>query len=575
MSLHDKVIAWFVCFASLTVILFVLGDYYQSTRALRVALDSRATAVGTEAAADIDSRYDRQELAVMRFGYDVMSEPDREHELPAGFSAVRVFRNDSLIWNNDAAPSPAGGECAFGVIHFETRFSDSRHQAYRAEAFMSSAVFFAGVEALSARLGRTGVTSVLETERGSLLYDAGCVIRSSLTPNWLRREIATQARAPMPERGRTRVTTVRPGERDHEYLMAIVRVQDPSWSVVVALDYSKWAAPFVAARTQYLAFMIGVMLVALLIMLHVIRHDMLRLAAISRAADAIGHGRFDVWLPPPTSDEVGRLSLALGGMVNRLATTMHKMELSAAMAAVGELATYLSHEIRNPLSSIRLNLQMLKRDLRSGAVPDDGPQLVGLCLTELQRLDDVVKTVLEVGRRGPDTRVGECDVHEVVLETVHVMESKLAAHGVQLETRFGANEALVGIAAAQLKSVLINLLLNGVDALADAGTKSIVITTDLHELIEGEAYVELRVMDTGPGVPSHLRQRIFEPFFTTKTSGNGIGLATSLRVMTQCGGELHCLPTSEETGGAEFVLEVPLARTRIQGREPVALAVAS
>ena len=576
MSLHDKVIAWFACFASLTVILFVLGDYYQSSRALRIALESRAAALSTEAAIEIDRRYDQAEFSLLRVAYSVVTDPDRQRALPADFSAARVYADDRLIWRKEAEPLPHTETCAFGAVRFETHFTDASGRTFRAEGEMDAPQFFSEIRAVSARLGRTAMTSVWEVGRGSVVYDAGCMIRSRVNPAWVHREIAAQAQKRLLAAESNRIASVKPSMREHEYMMSIAPVKQPQWSVVVALDYTKWAAPFVAARAQYLGLMIAVMLVALLIMVRVIRHDMLRLASIARAADAIGHGRLDVWLPPPTNDEVGRLSLALGGMVNRLATTMHKMELSAAMAAVGELATYLSHEIRNPLSSIKLNMQMLRRDLRQNPLPDDAPKLVGLCLTELQRLDDVVKTVLEVGRRGPDGASGVCDVHDVVLETLEVMDSKLIAHSVTVEMRLAAHETEVGITAAKLKSVLINLLLNSIDAVAAAATKRIVIATDLRQTIQGETYVEIRLMDTGAGVPAHLRQRIFEPFFTTKKLGNGIGLATALGVMTQCGGELHCMPQSDETGGAEFVLEVPLARTRTQTyTETAPLAAAS
>ena len=301
------------------------------------------------------------------------------------------------------------------------------------------------------------------------------------------------------------------------------------------------------------------MAIALFFVLRMIRRDMKRLAAISTAADAIGRGRFDVWLPPPTGDDVGRLSLALGRMVNRLSSTLHQMEISRSMAAVGELASYLSHEIRNPLSSIRLNLQMLRRDLRSGAPPDDAPQLVGLCLTELQRLDDVVRTVLELGREGNGKSDGSCYVHDVVLDTLQVMHSKLRGHGIEVETRFATVDTAVAIDPARLKSILIDLLLNSVDAVAGKQGGRITVTSELNEDVRGAPMIELRIADNGPGVPAHLRERIFEPFFTTKSTGNGIGLATALRMVQEAGGLLRCAPPSEWSGGAEFVLELSLA----------------
>jgi signal transduction histidine kinase len=120
----------------------------------------------------------------------------------------------------------------------------------------------------------------------------------------------------------------------------------------------------------------------------------------------------------------------------------------------------------------------------------------------------------------------------------------------------------VAMDARQLKSIVLNLLLNSVDALTECAEKRIGVMTELYDSGDGNAYVELTVSDNGPGVPAHLRERIFEPFFTTKTSGNGIGLATALKMVQECGGLLRCSKSPEWAGGAEFVLQLPLARSR-------------
>jgi signal transduction histidine kinase len=566
MSLHGKIVAWFIFFASLTVMLFVLGDYYQSTQALRVALEARGSALAGQAATEIERRYERAGNELLAAGHDVAAGTAMQ-PLEHPYMRLRVLRDDAVLLDQPgAAQNALAQSCAFGNVNFSVPFRDGAGHAYRVEASMRVADFFAGMSATTARLGRNGLTSVVDRSSGALVYDHGCVIRSSAVPTTLEADVIAEVLRGGDEP--VRVAKLPGASRSEERLVAIARSGQPEWAVAATVDFHEFGAPFAKVRTQYLMIMVAVMAIALVFVLRMIRNDMRRLAAISDAADAIGHGRFDVWLPPPTGDDVGRLSLSLGRMVDRLSSTIRQMEISRAMAAVGELATYLSHEIRNPLSSIRLNLQMLRRDLKGGAVPEDAPQLVALCLTELQRLDDVVRTVLEVGRKGQGRPGVSCYVHDVVLETVQVMHSKFRAHGVEVETRFGAIDAAVAIDPSQLKSVLINLLLNSVDALATAETRRIIIAAERSDPGGGPPALELRVSDTGPGVPAHLRERIFEPFFTTKTTGNGVGLATCLRIVQECGGLLRCAPASEWTGGAEFVLELPLAAVAT----PVAVA---
>jgi signal transduction histidine kinase len=295
----------------------------------------------------------------------------------------------------------------------------------------------------------------------------------------------------------------------------------------------------------------------------VIRRDIRRLATISAAADAIGHGNFDVWLPPPTGDEIGRVSLALGRMTERLSSSLRQIEVSRSMAAVGELSTYLSHEIRNPLSSIRLNLQMLRRDLRTGTVPEDGEQLVGLCLSELERLDDVVRTVLEVGRAGR-TAAGSCDAHAVIGETLRVMRRKITERGVKVHAYLHAERSGVVMDSAALRGIIMNLVLNGIDALAGQTGGTLEVSTRLLDGATG-ARLEVRVGDNGPGVPAHLRERIFDPFFTTKANGHGIGLPTALRAVQECGGSIRHEPSSTWGTGAQFVIELPLVENGVRG----------
>jgi signal transduction histidine kinase len=568
MSLQAKIIAWFVMFASTIVVLFVLGDYYQSTRALRVALEARAGTLAQQTAGDIGRHYAQAEAELLGLGYAVAAGVDGDAlVVPAAFSSIRVIAGERTMWEGNAAPYPVRSDgCAPLAVGFSVPVRSAAGVEHRVEATMPAVYFFERIRTVSARLGRNGLTSVMSTADGSLVYDAGCTIRSSQVPHELEADIGAQVVAAGAEAGtglgRLRVLDLPAAEDTRERFVALAPAVRPQWTAVVAVDVDEFAAPFAAVRTQYLLVMIGLITLAMLLVLRFMRNDMRRLTAISNAADAIGHGRFDVWLPPPTSDEVGRVSLALGRMVNRLSSTLHQMEISRAMAAVGELATYLSHEIRNPLSSIRLNLQMLRRDLEAGTVPEDGEELVTLCLDELQRLDDVVKTVLDVGRTMPAGQGGSCDAHSALAEVIRVMDPKFAEHRIDVELRLGSTESRIAMDGRQFKSIVINLLLNSVDALADAPEKRIGITTELYDPGVEEAYLELTLTDSGPGVPAHLRERIFEPFFTTKASGNGIGLATALRMVQECGGLLRCSKAPGWTGGAEFVLQVPLVRTR-------------
>lgn len=563
MSLHAKIVSWFVFFAALTVMAFGLGDFIQSTNALRFALEARASSLAHQLAAELERRHELLAAELVGIGYAASAGasaadlPD-----PGSFSQLRVVRGQSVLLEVAEDPEPGTPPaCGADRVDFSIQ-TGTGASAATVQASVPAHAFFGELGVATARLGRNGITAVLRTTDGTVVHDAGCALDAAADPSALHvalaDEIATLGRAG----GRSAVVEfdALPGTGDsHDRMLVIVRASKPAWSAVVAVDYDEFAAPFVAARTKYVTFMAAVMAFALLIVLWGLRRDLGRLSRISRAAEAIGHGRFDVWLPPPTNDEIGRLTLSLGRMMDRLASSLRQIEVTRSMVAVGELSAYLSHEIRNPLSSIRLNLQMLRRDLATGSVPEDGQELVSLCLTELQRLDEVVKTVLEVGRNGGVRAVGVCDAHEVIHETVRVMQRKLDATDVRLSVQLDAPDARVAMDGAALRGIVMNLMINSMDALTGQQTRRIGIVTEAAVGPDrADRHLAISVLDSGPGVPPHLRARIFDPFFTTKATGNGIGLATALRAAQECGGTLRYAQNSEG-GGAEFVLELPLA----------------
>src|SRR5262249_36719708 len=122
------------------------------------------------------------------------------------------------------------------------------------------------------------------------------------------------------------------------------------------------------------------------------------LAVLTDAADEIGRGNFSPEFPPARGDDVGRLAGAIRAMAARIETMMTELEASRHMAAVGSFAGQISHEIRNPLTAIKLSLQSLQRDARDGLIPPGSRRTVEICLEEIGRLDRVVRGVLRLGR---------------------------------------------------------------------------------------------------------------------------------------------------------------------------------
>lgn len=345
--------------------------------------------------------------------------------------------------------------------------------------------------------------------------------------------------------------------RDDEgmHLASFVGLDVPPWTVVSTASMAVVTAPIHRMRLDYGLFVLFVVAATGAAFSLLIGRVIRSLADVTEAAMRIGEGDLTPWLPPPGEDEVGRLSFAIGRMVDRLKGMMRQVERSGRLAAVGELSSHLAHEVRNPLSSIKLNLQGLRREVDSGLVLSDASESIQISLREVERLERVVSGVLALGRTKLLARQS-CSVHGLLREIVTFVRTDLDRRGLELTLDLRASEDTVLADSSEIKSVLMNLLLNAADAMPDGGP--LAVWTDVVMTREGERVVEIHVLDWGPGVPPEFRDRIFEPFFTTKTEGSGIGLALALQCVRQHGGELYLEQGSELSRGSEFVVRLPL-----------------
>jgi signal transduction histidine kinase len=216
-----------------------------------------------------------------------------------------------------------------------------------------------------------------------------------------------------------------------------------------------------------------------------------------------------------------------------------------ALAAVGELAAVLAHEVRNPLTSIRIDLQHVEERL-----PPDSPlrASLGRALREVHRLDRTVNGVLRIARSGA-IAPGLVDLRVPVRRAVEVALAAFDQRAARLRSsRFtGASVPVLGDEAA-LEQVFLNLLLNAAQALAPGGEARVAVA------LRGRlARVEIR--DGGTGIPADRLARVFDPFYSTRRDGTGLGLSVARQIVHAHGGTIAI--TSEDGTGTTVVVELP------------------
>ena len=232
---------------------------------------------------------------------------------------------------------------------------------------------------------------------------------------------------------------------------------------------------------------------------------------------------------------------------------------ASRLAAVGEVAGKLAHEINNPTAIVSAKGRLLLSDRRaemSPKVTHEVERIVDLA----DRIAGIAKGLLAYGRPSIAPRM-RLDPALPVRRALSLIDDQASRQGVRLVDELPATLPVVEASAPEMEQVFLNLFLNALDAMPDGGALALTARPAGACVARGEAAVEIVVADTGPGVPADMRERVFEPFFTTKEEGrgSGLGLAVCQGLVRGHGGEMEI--DSGSARGARFLVRLPLLAT--------------
>lgn len=225
-----------------------------------------------------------------------------------------------------------------------------------------------------------------------------------------------------------------------------------------------------------------------------------------------------------------------------------EIEVSRRLANIGKLTSGVAHEVKNPINSIVVHLEILRNKLHQ---PDaDTQRHMDVIASEIQRLDRVVQTLVDF-TRPVDLKLVDVDLRNLVEQVAFTAAPDCERHGVHLVWEIAPEPLPAKIDTDLIKQALLNIVINGAQAMESGGTLKV-----RARRTEGEALIE--VEDTGPGIPAPIRDKIFNLYFTTKKSGSGIGLAMTYRILQLHNGSVRFDTRAGE--GTTFCLTLPLAR---------------
>jgi len=280
------------------------------------------------------------------------------------------------------------------------------------------------------------------------------------------------------------------------------------------------------------------------------------------ATNAVAQGDLAFRLPVARRDELGQLAHSFNEMTAHLAEARNQVYQSNKLASLGRLAAGIAHEINNPLTGVLTYSSFLLKRAADAETRDDLETIV----RETKRCRDIVRGLLDFARQVPPKKT-LVDVNEVVARALDIVDNQLRVQNIRTTTSLGSDLPRLHADANQLQQVLINLLVNAADSIA-AEQREIYLATDL-KVRDGRKVIEVKVADTGAGIPEKHLGKIFEPFFSTKDhKGTGLGLAVVWGIVSEHGGTIEV--DSKVGRGTTFTVLLPVAEPAAQVEEAAA-----
>lgn len=321
-------------------------------------------------------------------------------------------------------------------------------------------------------------------------------------------------------------------------------------------------ALFKRLPTVFLAFLLLLMVLTA----HFLARQMLGpLSRLMAATERIARGDFSPMVPARRyRDEFTNLAVALNTMMRELVHRQEVLLQSHKLQAVGTLTAGVAHELNNPLNNIVLTAEMLREDYP--ALSDrERLEMVEDLVAQSERAQKIVKNLLDFARQG-EIAAERLDVGELLYHTVNLTGNQVRMKGARIHLEVPPGLPPLYGDRQSLTQVFLNLILNGVDAVAKGGH----VWVEARESPDYSGFMEVRIRDDGHGIPSHVLPHIFDPFFTTKArgKGTGLGLSVSLGIARQHGGDIRA--ESQPDRGAVFTVLLPAARVPAGRDEPAA-----
>lgn len=339
-------------------------------------------------------------------------------------------------------------------------------------------------------------------------------------------------------------------------IAAYVALPKKGWGVVIQLPRQEAFAIADQMRRQIFLF-VGISIVVSSIIAYIYtRWIVMPVNQLVSGMDKFAAGELRYRIPPLGEDEVSMLAERFNEMAEKLTKVQEKLKRTERLETLSKMASVLSHEIRNPLNAMVVNMQVMEREFNKPKPQIDKlRRFLEIVASEIQRVDDLVNNFLMVAKP-PKLDRKQVKIDQLINDVIISQQAEALQSGIRINRQYHIEDIYLLIDEKKIRQVLLNIFINAIQAMPGGGT----VTIELDSL-DGTAeddqldWIVIRFRDTGKGIPEDQLAEIFDFYYSTKAAGTGLGLSIAQQIVEEHGGRIEV--ESKVAKGSIFSIFLP------------------
>jgi len=328
------------------------------------------------------------------------------------------------------------------------------------------------------------------------------------------------------------------------------------WGVVIQQPLKEAFSVAAKMRKQILLF-VGISIVISSIIAYIYtRWIVTPVNQLVSGIDKFSAGDLHYRIPQLGSDEVSMLAERFNEMAEKLTLVQEKLKRSERVETINKMASVLSHEIRNPLNAMVVNLQVMERELnRTKPRSDKLRHYLGIVASEIQRVDDLVNNFLMVARP-PKLDRKLIKIDQLIDDVIISQQAEALQSGIRINRQYHLGNFEISVDEKKIRQVLLNILINAIQAMPGGG--NVTIELDSRDATENDDQLDwiiIRFHDSGKGIPKEQLAQIFDFYYSTKSTGTGLGLSVAQQIVEEHSGRIEV--KSKVASGSVFSVFLP------------------